>query len=134
VIAGQTRHQHVATVEIGRRQWRDYAHFHQSRANLLLHAAAVPVFLAGNIGLVLALLHADSGLGSIAATATAVSLAVQGLGHRREPLPPEPFASAGNAIVRIVLEQWVTFPRFVLSGRWRRAWRADVAEPASDAC
>jgi hypothetical protein len=30
----------------------------------------------------------------------------------------------GNAISRIFLEQWVTFPRFVLSGAWMRAWRS----------
>jgi hypothetical protein len=53
-----------------------------------------------------------------------VSVALQGRGHRQEPMPPEPFTSMGNAISRIFLEQWVTFPRFVLSGAWMRAWRS----------
>jgi hypothetical protein len=79
VIATQTMEKQMTMVEIGRRQWQGYAHYHQSRSNLLLHAAVVPVFLAGNIGLVLALLLADGGLGFIAAAATAASLAVQSL-------------------------------------------------------
>jgi len=28
---------------------------------------------------------------------------------------------------RIFLEQWITFPRFVLSGGWYHAWRARAA-------
>lgn len=52
-----------------------------------------------------------------------VSMALQGRGHRIEAVPPEPFTSAGNAVARIFLEQWVTFPRFVVSGGWIRALR-----------
>jgi hypothetical protein len=52
-----------------------------------------------------------------------VSIALQGRGHRGEPVPPVPFSSSGNALARIFLEQWITFPRFVLSGGWSRALR-----------
>ena len=48
-------------------------------------------------------------------------VALQGRGHRKEPVPPEPFTGLGNALSRIFLEQWITFPRFVLSGGWLRA-------------
>jgi hypothetical protein len=54
-----------------------------------------------------------------------VSLALQGRGHRQEQVPPEPFTSPANAISRLLLEQWVTFPRFVLSGGWLRALRQE---------
>ena len=53
----------------------------------------------------------------------ALSMALQGRGHQREPVPPVPFSGAGNAIARIFLEQWITFPRFVLTGGWWRALR-----------
>ena len=58
------------------------------------------------------------------AACTFLSIALQGRGHRREePVPPVPFSSSGNALARIFLEQWITFPRFVLSGGWSRALR-----------
>ena len=34
-----------------------------------------------------------------------------------------PFTSPANAVARIFCEQWITFPRFVLSGGWYRALR-----------
>ena len=40
------------------------------------------------------------------------------------PVPPEPFAGPGQALARLFFEQWLTFPRFVLSGGWRRALAA----------
>jgi len=104
-------------------QWDGYATFHRSRANLLLHIVAVPAFLLGNVGVVIGLLEGAWVAVLVLAAITALSLLVQRRGHRLEPTPPEPFTGPGNAIVRIVLEQWVTFPRFVLSGGWLRAMR-----------
>jgi hypothetical protein len=54
---------------------------------------------------------------------TLLAMAFQGRGHKQEQVPPEPFTGPANALSRIFLEQWVTFPRFVLSGGWRRALR-----------
>jgi hypothetical protein len=34
-----------------------------------------------------------------------------------------PFEGPLDVLSRIVLEQWITFPRFVLSGSFARAWR-----------
>lgn len=104
-------------------QWAGYPRYHQSRPNLLLHIVLVPLFLAGNVGLLAALIE-RRWLGAIAAAALmVVSLAMQGRAHRMEPVAPEPFASPRDALSRIFLEQWVTFPRFVLSGGWTRAVR-----------
>lgn len=49
-----------------------------------------------------------------------VAFAVQGLGHKTEPVPPVPFSGPANVVGRVLVEQWVTFPRFVLSGKWSR--------------
>ena len=38
--------------ELLRWQWGGYAKYHQSRANLLIHIVAVPLFLIGTIALV----------------------------------------------------------------------------------
>ena len=86
--------------------------------NLPIHALAVPLFIVSTVRLADALL-----LGSWLAAGTwlgaiGVSMSLQGLGHRRESLPPEPFAGPGDFIKRILIEQFYRFPRFVLSGQW----------------
>jgi hypothetical protein len=48
------------------------------------------------------------------------ALVAQGRGHRLEREAPEPFKGAGDFVSRFIAEQWVTFPRFVLSGAWYR--------------
>ena len=50
-------------------------------------------------------------------------LVVQGRGHRLEVKPPLLFLSRGDFAARLFVEQWVTFPRYVLSGGFARAWR-----------
>jgi hypothetical protein len=58
-----------------------------------------------------------------ALVAMVVLVALQGRGQWQETTPPEPFTSPGNGVARILCEQWVTFPRFLLSGGWYRALR-----------
>ena len=113
----------MGVVELFRWQWDGYQRYHQSRANLLLHVVVVPLFLAGNILLLLALARAWWLGAAIALIAMAASVALQGYGHGQESVPPEPFSSRRNAVARIFLEQWVTFPLFVLSGGWAKAMR-----------
>lgn len=105
-------------------QWTGYPKFHSSRANLLLHIVAVPLFLSGNLVLLVSLASLSPVLFAVGAASTGIGLALQGRGHKLEALPPEPFTGVGNAVARIFLEQWVTFPRFVLSGAWFRALRS----------
>lgn len=105
-------------------QWQGYARNHQTRSNLLLHIVLVPLFLAGNIALVVGAVRLSWWLALAGIVTTLVSIALQGRSHKAEPIPPEPFAGAGNALSRIFLEQWVTFPRFVLSGGWLHALRS----------
>jgi len=104
-------------------QWAGYARFHQSRANLLLHIVLVPLFLAGNVALVVGLIRLSWIEALTGIALMAFSMALQGRGHRGEPVPPIPFAGPANALIRILLEQWITFPRFVLTGGWARALR-----------
>ncbi len=47
-----------------------------------------------------------------------LSIVVQGIGHKKEQNPPGKFTGSVNAVVRIFLEQTITFPKFVLSGGW----------------
>jgi len=105
-------------------QWQGYPRYHGSRTNLLIHIVAVPLFLASNVALVFALLRGAPWVALAAGGGMLVSLALQGRGHRIETVPPEPFSGPGQAVARLFFEQWLTFPRFVLSGGW---WRALVS-------
>src|SRR5262249_2807589 len=101
-------------------QWENYDANHRDRTNLAIHIATVPLFILGS-----ALAVAPPLLGWIPApvglAACAVAVAAQGRGHRGEKEPPIPFDGPGDAAARLVVEQWITFPRFVLSGGFARA-------------
>ena len=103
------------------RQWAAYRDAHGDRRNLLVHALTAPFFLAGSAAVVLTPVVGWIGLAGLALMFAA--LALQARSHRHEAGPPARFAGPGDFIARIVAEQWVTFPRFVLSGRFARAWR-----------
>jgi hypothetical protein len=105
-------------------QWRGYPRYHQSRANLFLHVVAVPLFLAANVLLVVGVARLSLVAVLVGLAGMALSVALQGRGHRWEAVPPEPFTGPANFAGRLFFEQWVTFPRFVLSGGW---WRNVVA-------
>jgi hypothetical protein len=102
-------------------QYASYEKFHRSRVNLLIHIVAVPLVVISSVALTIALFRLAWLSLAINSALIGVFMALQGLGHARETHPPEPFTGATNAISRIFLEQWITFPRFVLSGGW---WRA----------
>jgi hypothetical protein len=109
--------------ELLRWQWDGYPRYHQSRANLLIHIVAVPLFLVGTVALVVALVQVSPTGLAIALGSIIVAVALQGRGHRLESIPPEPFSGPVNFVSRLFLEQWVTFPRFVVSGSWGAALR-----------
>ena len=109
--------------ELLRWQWEGYAKYHQSRANLLVHIVAVPLFLVGTIALVAAFFQLSLMLLAVAPGCIVVAVALQGRGHRLEAVPPEPFTGPLNFVSRLFFEQWVTFPRFVVSGGWSTALR-----------
>jgi hypothetical protein len=114
--------------ELLRWQWQGYAKYHQSRGNLLIHIVAVPLFSLGTVALVVAIIQLSLVLLVVAIGCIVVAVALQGRGHRLEAIPPEPFSGPLNFVSRLFLEQWVTFPRFVITGGWGAALR-NVREP-----
>ena len=101
-------------------QWQGYAKYHQNTTNLLLHIVAVPLFIVANVLLIVAVVTVSLGLLALAVLGIVASVIVQGRGHKLERVPPEPFTGPANVLGRLFFEQWVTFPRFVLSGGWSR--------------
>ncbi|AJQ95141.1 Mpo1-like protein [Gynuella sunshinyii] len=104
-------------------QWEGYLKYHQSRTNLLIHIVIVPFFLIGNLITIAGILGLSWVFMISGLLLMLLSIILQAKGHGVESNPPEPFTSAANAVARIFLEQWVTFPRFVLTGQWFRAFR-----------
>jgi hypothetical protein len=103
-------------------QFAHYAKAHGHRGNLALHAVAVPIFLSGVLALVLAPVVLWW-LAPVGAAGMALSTAAQGRGHHWERERAAPFLGPLDLIARLFAEQCVTFPRFVFSGGFARAWR-----------
>ena len=101
-------------------QWSDYSAKHRDRGNLLLHIVVVPLFQLGTLVLIYGAVVGGVGVAGLGAVAMLVSIVAQGRGHRRERETPTPFSGAADVVIRLIAEQWVTFPRFVLSGEWYR--------------
>lgn len=104
-------------------QWSDYPAYHRSRKNLTIHIVAVPLFLFGNVWLLVGLAALAPMPIVLALGLMVASLIAQRKGHDIEEEPPVPFTGPGNALARIIVEQWITFPRFVATGGWSRARR-----------
>ncbi|MGO9829707.1 MAG: terminase [Myxococcaceae bacterium] len=104
-------------------QWLNYPQGHRNRLNLALHGATAPLFVVGTIMLVVAPLYRWQ-LAPIGLAGVLVAFAAQRRGHRSELARPKPFRGASDVLARFFVEQWVTFPRYVLSGGFARAWRA----------
>src|SRR6267143_164979 len=103
-------------------QWSIYSDGHRHRRNLLIHALTNPLFLAGSCALVV------SPLAGLRFTAAGIGLMLVAMiaqrgGHKLEENARVPFRGPGDLLARFFVEQWVTFPRFVLSGRFAAAWR-----------
>lgn len=104
-------------------QWQGYAANHRNSTNLALHIIAVPLFVLATVILVSGLLQLSLSSIALGVIGIVASLAIQGRGHKLEEQAPEPFTDRQDAIGRLLAEQFVTFPRFVLSGAWWRAWK-----------
>jgi hypothetical protein len=103
-------------------QWSNYPGTHRDRRNLALHLATWPFFIAGTCALGAS---PFAGIGAAGAGAVAIGavIAVQGRGHKGEAQQPAPFRGPGDTLKRLFVEQWVTFPRYLFSGGFARAWR-----------
>jgi hypothetical protein len=104
-------------------QRNGYPRFHRHRGNLLLHLFAVPAFVAATLCFLAAMLTVHLLLAVLALVGMATAFAIQGAGHAREENPSIPFDGPSDTVSRIFVEQFVTFPWFVLSGEWAKAYR-----------
>lgn len=101
-------------------QWRTYARNHRSRVNLVVHMFAVPLFIAATLAAIRLLVAGAFVPAALCLLVMAVAFLMQGIGHKQETEPPVPFKGPFDFVARVFVEQFVTFPRFVLSGGWSR--------------
>lgn len=100
--------------------WENYARVHSDRRNLLIHAIAVPLFVAATLGFAWSLVVGDVLLLLAAALGAVAAMVLQAKGHALEKHPPEPFTGPGNFLKRWFREQFLIFPLYLATGRW---WR-----------
>jgi hypothetical protein len=103
-------------------QLAHYPEGHTTRINLILHVLSAPLFCAGWV--MLAVAPFTTWWLALGVVPIVLTLVAQGRGHGREPNRPIPFRGPGDFVARFFVEQWITFPRFVLGGGFARAWRA----------
>lgn len=116
-------------VEVLNEQWDGYGERHRNKVNLLIHIVTVPLvwFAALQIfgGLILMLV----GVGGLkmwiyAAILVAIALVAQHQGNAMEQTRRTAPANPKDFAVHAAAEQFVTFPRFVLTGGWLRNLQA----------
>lgn len=107
-------------------QWSDYFSKHRHRTNLLLHVIAVPLFWIAFADLVFDLWTHTAWV--VAVLCLLFSFGLQGLGHKLEKEDPTPFLGFPDFLTRFFVEQFITFPRFIISGEFYRS----LSEPPED--
>jgi hypothetical protein len=108
-------------------QWKRYPPSHRNRTNLLVHALTAPVFVAGTLALAVSAFVQSLWLGLGGLGTMFGVMFFQGRTHRAEQVRPAPFRGPLDVAQRIFVEQWFTFPRYVLSGEFARALRGEPA-------
>jgi hypothetical protein len=102
--------------------WRETPPVHKSRANLLIHIFAVPLFVVGHVlffaGIASGAVVQDWTLAIIGPICIVVSLVLQGIGHKLERTAAPRFLNPRDFIRRIYAEQFCNFWRFLFSGQW----------------
>lgn len=101
-------------------QWSSYSKAHQNKTNLVIHVFAVPLFVAAIFGIAIAIFRFSLLLGVVSLAAGILSLALQKKGHSFEENQPPSFKGFGDFLLRLLVEQFITFPRFLFTGEWRR--------------
>ena len=112
------------TVEM---QWNSYAERHRNKAHLMIKIVGVPLVWLMVIqafgALLLMLMPGVSGFGTLlwALVLAGASLFAQYRGALMEAVKPRPFLMTKDYALWTAADQFVNFPRFVLTGDWLRS-------------
>jgi Protein of unknown function (DUF962) len=109
-------------------QWALYPLAHRDRRNLLVHALTAPILIAATLTIVVSAIKLAWVPLVVGLAAFIGVMLAQKRGHALEASAPATFRGPMDVVVRIFVEQWVTFPRYVLSGSFARAWRGGASQ------
>lgn len=98
-------------------QYAGYSENHANRLNLILHIITAPIFMTCMLGTVYFLLRM-AWVNAAVSFGIVLLVVIQGIGHGREDKKPEPFLSPLDFLARFITENFFTFWRFVVSGKW----------------
>ena len=107
--------------------WRETPPVHRSRANLLIHLIAVPLFVAGHVLLIVGAIL-SWWLVAVAMAGILGSLILQGVGHSLERQQVPAFTGPRDFLRRLYAEQFCNFWRFFGSGQWYAHLRSCIVE------
>jgi hypothetical protein len=93
-------------------QWRAYPGNHQHPTNLVLHLIAVPLFIVAFLLIVSGVFSLSLASVAIGVIGILAALGLQRHGHSLEAQASEPFSDRKDAVTRLLVEQFLTFPRF----------------------
>ncbi|MEQ1876221.1 MAG: terminase [Bdellovibrionia bacterium] len=96
-------------------QFDGYSRFHQRKFTLVLHVLTVPLFWLGLAQIGWGAYEGEWRCVGYGAGALLIPLIVQGIAHKKEPEPPEPFLGPLDFVSRFFAEQLITFPRWLLA-------------------
>jgi hypothetical protein len=117
----------VTFPEVVDQQWNTYAERHRNKTHLMIKIVAVPVVWLAVIqafgALLLMLMPGVSGVGALAWALAMVGAAafLQHRGAAMEATPARPFALTKEHAQWFAADNFVNFPRFVLTGEWLKA-------------
>ena len=103
--------------------WRNTDATHRNPWNLLIHLICAPLFVLAHLLIVLAMLSGSLSALFMGLVSIASSMVSQQFGHLLEEQQQPAYSGARDVFVRIYCEQFYTFWRFLLSGKWVRHYR-----------
>ncbi len=93
----------------------DYILNHWSKKNLIIHIFAVPIFIISNISILYWIFQLNIIVILLSFWLIWFSLLLQWKWHKLETNKPKKFSSKWDFIKRIYIEQFITFPLFLIS-------------------
>ncbi len=99
-------------------QYAGYPKNHAHKLNLILHILTAPIFIAATLSVIAHLILMQWTIAGISFGAMVGVVIIQGIGHGREAVKPDPFQSPFDFFARFFTENFFTFWRFVFSGQW----------------
>ena len=100
-----------------------YQNLHQNKINLIIHMIGSITFISGNIGFIYSLIIQNYTVAVSCVFLIILSISIQGVGHKLEPVPFKGFEGPIDFIKIIYLELFFIFPVFLFSPYFKENWK-----------